>query len=690
MTTSPWRSSWAALAVTSAARLALGVLLLLLAVSVVPRVAGWETTVVVSGSMAPAFEPGDLAVVRPATPEVGDVALVDDPDVPGTLRLHRVVAVEDAGLLLRGDANATADGGLVAPAAVHGVGVLRLPALGLPWLWAEQGRTGMLVLAGVGLAALLALAGLHRPPAEAVDPPPPGRERRRNRRRAVPAALAVTGAVLLGSAGVGDAGALFTATTTNPTSTLTSGGGWTCSATVSGASQYYRLQETGGPTAANSGSLGGAATGTFTGTGVTYGVDGPRCGSGQSSAVRFDGTSGALWTSNTVNNPQTFSVQAWFSTTTTRGGKLIGFGTGTDGASSGQYDRHVYMGDDGRLTFGVYSGSRYVVTSPAAYNDGRWHQMTATFSAATGMRLYVDGALVGQLAAPAAENYVGSWRVGYDNLNTWENAPSSYWFAGSMAHVAVHGSVLSAGTIGGQYDVGPWSCATAASASGAGATQYWALQEGAGPTAVSAGTAGTAGNGTYSSGGVTYGVPGPTCGSGASSAVRLDGTGGQIWTSRAMVNPQWFTVQIWFSTTTTRGGKLIGFGASTNGAQSSQFDRHIYMTNGGRLRFGVYNGAHHTVVSPTAYNDGRWHLATATFSPGTGMALYVDGVLAATSTVTNAAEVTTGYWRIGYDNLGSWPEAPASAFFAGSLAHASVYERVLTADEVAGQYAAGG
>jgi hypothetical protein len=72
------------------------------------------------------------------------------------------------------------------------------------------------------------------------------------------------------------------------------------------------------------------------------------------------------------------------------------------------------------------------------------------------------------------------------------------------------------------------------------------------------------------------------------------------------------------------------------------------------------------------------------------MALYVDGTLTASSTVTDAAEVTTGYWRIGYDNLGSWPESPASAFFGGSIAHASVYERVLTAEEVAGQYAAGG
>ena len=84
------------------------------------------------------------------------------------------------------------------------------------------------------------------------------------------------------------------------------------------------------------------------------------------------------------------------------------------------------MGDARRLNFGVYSGSRYVVTSPAAYNDGRWHQMTATFSGATGLRLYVYGGLVGELAAPAAENFIGYWRVGYDNVNTWENAPTSY------------------------------------------------------------------------------------------------------------------------------------------------------------------------------------------------------------------------------------------------------------------------
>ena len=52
------------------------------------------------------------------------------------------------------------------------------------------------------------------------------------------------------------------------------------------------------------------------------------------------------------------------------GGKLIGFGNKQTGTSGG-YDRHVYMEDDGQLTFGTWTGFR--PTRPRhrdAYNDG--------------------------------------------------------------------------------------------------------------------------------------------------------------------------------------------------------------------------------------------------------------------------------------------------------------------------------
>src|SRR3712207_2565699 len=138
-----WRSSRAALAITLASRSVLATLGLLLLVSVLPVVIGWQSTVVLSGSMRPALEPGDVAVVRPvptADLEPGQVVLADDPDLPGRLRLHRIVAVEAGGLRLRGDANPAADSSLVDPSAVHGIGTLRLPMIGLPAVWAGIGR----------------------------------------------------------------------------------------------------------------------------------------------------------------------------------------------------------------------------------------------------------------------------------------------------------------------------------------------------------------------------------------------------------------------------------------------------------------------------------------------------------------------------------------------------------------------
>jgi hypothetical protein len=228
-----------------------------------------------------------------------------------------------------------------------------------------------------------------------------------------------------------------------------------------------------------------------------------------------------------------------------------------------------------------------------------------------------------------------------------------------------------------------WSCPAVGGSTGAGAARYYRLQEGSGTTATNTGSAGSAANGTYSSGGVTYAVAGPNCGANDTKAVRLNGSSGAIWTTQQLTNPQTFSVQVWFSTTTTSGGKLIGFGNGANGAESSQYDRHIYLTNSGQLVFGVYNGQPYTVSSPGAYNNGAWHLATATFSPSTGMKLYVDGGLVASSTATTAAENFTGYWRIGYDAIYSpWPNSPTSLRYSGALAHVSIYDTVLSATQV--------
>jgi signal peptidase I len=453
----PWRQGWAALAVSTVSRIVLGALALLLALSVLPVLIGWQSSVVMSGSMAPTFSPGDVAVVRPVDPaslEPGQVLLVDDPDVPGQLRLHRLVAVESAGLQLKGDANPAADSSLVDPASVHGVVTLGLPLVGEPAVWIADHRVRPLVGTAAGLITLLALALAHRRPDDeppAGPPDPAVVPRRRPRRQAVRLlrrGTVLTAAVLV-TVSLPGAAAKFTDTTLSPALTIPSALWWTCSdvggSTGANAARYYRMQEGSGTTVTNTGTAGTTANGTYSSTGVTLAQPGPTCGVGETRAVKLDGVAGAITTSTLVTNPQTFSVQIWFKTSTTTGGKLIGFGGSATGAS-GNYDRHIYMTNTGQLVFGVYSGAINTVISPAAYNNGAWHLATGTYSPATGMTLYVDGAQVGTtVMAPYAEAYDGYWRIGYDNLDNWgTTTPTSRYFSGWVAQASVYTTVLSA------------------------------------------------------------------------------------------------------------------------------------------------------------------------------------------------------------------------------------------------------
>lgn len=151
-------------------------------------------------------------------------------------------------------------------------------------------------------------------------------------------------------------------------------------------------------------------------------------------------------------------------------------------------------------------------------------------------------------------------------------------------------------------------------------------------------------------------------------------------TATASVNT--FSLEIWFRTTTTTGGKLMGWGNARTGT-SSTYDRHLYMTNDGKIVFGVYPSAVKTITSPQAYNDGTWHQAVATLSSA-GMVLYIDGTKVAADTSTTTAEGGNGWWRVGYDNLSGWTSVPTTNYWTGSLAWAAVYSgTALTAAQVA-------
>lgn len=220
---------------------------------------------------------------------------------------------------------------------------------------------------------------------------------------------------------------------------------------------------------------------------------------------------------------------------------------------------------------------------------------------------------------------------------------------------------------------------------------YWRLNEVSGTWAQDRSGATTAGrNGLYKNG-VVLGVSGALEGD---ASAQFDGTGGYLWNDQQRPGPTTYSIETWIKTTTTRGGKIAGFGSgrpftNTGGTRlSGNYDRHIYMDNGGRLTFGVFSGGTQTIRSASAYNDDQWHHIVAT-QGSDGMKLYVDGVRVGQNP-TVGSQAYAGNWHVGGDNLGGWPNQPASAFFAGQIDEFAVYPSVLSARQAANHFNLGG
>ncbi|GAB2875422.1 PKD domain-containing protein [Nocardioides pacificus] len=200
-------------------------------------------------------------------------------------------------------------------------------------------------------------------------------------------------------------------------------------------SVYYRLGEASGTNAKDSGPEG--RDGSYVGN-VTRGVAGALAGT-QDTGVSTGSSQGFVTSPKLTAPPSTFSLAIWFRTTSTSGGRLIGYSSSSTGTSS-NYDRHLFLRNDGTVVFGAYSGVENRVTSSTPVNDGQWHSAVATLSPVDGMRLYVDGVLAGTNANTTAENFVGYWRVGGDNV--WSGASTGN-LAGSLDEGSVFPTALS-------------------------------------------------------------------------------------------------------------------------------------------------------------------------------------------------------------------------------------------------------
>ncbi len=240
-----------------------------------------------------------------------------------------------------------------------------------------------------------------------------------------------------------------------PVTVASTGDAYPCAVVSDGPTLYWRLDEpSGGTTAADA--SGSGHTGTIR-SGVSLGQPGALSDGDAAAAVNGTST-GLVASSQSFSDPQTFSIEAWFKTSSgyNRGGKVVGFGSSQTGTSS-HYDRQVYMTNSGNLIFGVWDGFAATVSSPGQYNDGNWHHVVATLDPTNGMALYVDGGLVDSHAVDGsgnygqAEHYNGYWRVGTDSLSSWPSSPTSSSFQGSIDDVAIYGQALTSTRVAAHF-----------------------------------------------------------------------------------------------------------------------------------------------------------------------------------------------------------------------------------------------
>jgi PKD repeat protein len=307
-----------------------------------------------------------------------------------------------------------------------------------------------------------------------------------------------------------------------------------------------------------------------------------------------------------------------------------------------------------------------------------------------------SGPRVGWQGSWDQDNRVVTYRVYRDNgtqpVATFTRA-AAWWQTGPVAwvdrsapagshtyRVVVNdpfGNEVTVGTATGS-SAGPSAARAYARAVHAdGASDHWSLGERSGATSYDA--AGV--DDLIGSGGLVRGWAGGIRGD-ADTATWFDGIGSYLSTQTPRRGLNTFTVEAWFETRSTAGGKIVGFGDQRTGL-SSNFDRMLWLDPAGKLHFAVWPGFNAELVTPTAYNNGQWHHAVASVSP-TGMQLFVDGRLVVSRTDVVSAQEFTGYWRVGGDSTWS-----GSRYFNGRIDEVAVYPTVLTAGQVAGHYAIG-
>lgn len=397
-------------------------------------------------------------------------------------------------------------------------------------------------------------------------------------------------------------------------------------------------------------------TGTFSIGANTYGATSTP---GQiKQAISLDGSDYVSASHSASLSPTTaLTISAWIKQNTIAGNKyFISKGTTADGY-------HIY--DDGSaVSFflagdgsGINSGSRCV---------GVWCHIVATWDGAT-EKIYRDGAFQSQQAHISAITYSNdTFYIGaYDG---GVNSPVA-----DIDDVRIYNYALSAAEISQLYNAA--KIMRINSANNTGLVGYWPMDA----TDVSGTT-------IYSRGGVvpnSGAMTGTTNASGIKKQARnFNGTSNVILVSKdtdqgSLDLTQQVTMSAWIYPTSTQTPMTV---------MEKDYDYKgyaLYILNGNHLHADVFNGSGTTIAEGGTIKQNQWNFVAGTYD-GTNIRAYVDGVQVGIAAGPSSIGIPNVSLRFGaWFNLGSGlPER----FFKGRMDEVRLYNRALSAQEIANLY----